>query len=156
MYHSAGCKHPNRLTFIRGYRFEYIEYVVYCRENISDKVFFSTGWGFGTEYRCIVSMLWQVSEIKALHFLKIPYLKILIIETLFFPDGETLLSLCGLVSALVCNPPYLFSEDMKSLEPEIFRWFFCSCSYCLSLFEYWLNPNISKRLEHIIMIFNAV
>ncbi|CAG07003.1 unnamed protein product, partial [Tetraodon nigroviridis] len=35
--------------------------------------------------------------------------------------GETLLSLCGSVSALVSNPPYLFSEDMNSLEPEISR-----------------------------------
>lgn len=36
-------------------------------------------------------------------------------------DAETLLSLCSGVSALVSNPPYLFSEDMASLEPEIFR-----------------------------------
>ncbi|XP_040891050.1 MTRF1L release factor glutamine methyltransferase isoform X2 [Toxotes jaculatrix] len=37
-------------------------------------------------------------------------------------DAETVLSLCGPVSALVSNPPYLFSEDMASLEPEIFRY----------------------------------
>lgn len=36
-------------------------------------------------------------------------------------DSEALLSLCSPVSALVSNPPYLFSEDMKSLEPEIYR-----------------------------------
>ncbi|XP_044071742.1 MTRF1L release factor glutamine methyltransferase isoform X2 [Siniperca chuatsi] len=36
-------------------------------------------------------------------------------------DAETVLSLCSPVSALVSNPPYLFSEDMTSLEPEIFR-----------------------------------
>nr|XP_046239381.1 MTRF1L release factor glutamine methyltransferase isoform X2 [Scatophagus argus] len=34
---------------------------------------------------------------------------------------EAVLSLCSSVSALVSNPPYLFSEDMTSLEPEIFR-----------------------------------
>uniref|UniRef100_A0A674MYV2 peptide chain release factor N(5)-glutamine methyltransferase n=1 Tax=Takifugu rubripes TaxID=31033 RepID=A0A674MYV2_TAKRU len=34
---------------------------------------------------------------------------------------ETLYSLCSPVTALVSNPPYLFSEDMKSLEPEISR-----------------------------------
>uniref|UniRef100_A0A3Q3WY21 peptide chain release factor N(5)-glutamine methyltransferase n=1 Tax=Mola mola TaxID=94237 RepID=A0A3Q3WY21_MOLML len=34
---------------------------------------------------------------------------------------ETLLRLCSRVSALVSNPPYLYSEDMKSLEPEILR-----------------------------------
>ncbi|KAM7422785.1 hypothetical protein PAMA_010703 [Pampus argenteus] len=36
-------------------------------------------------------------------------------------DAETVLSLCSPVSALVSNPPYLFSEDMVSLEPEILR-----------------------------------
>uniref|UniRef100_A0A3Q0RLL3 peptide chain release factor N(5)-glutamine methyltransferase n=1 Tax=Amphilophus citrinellus TaxID=61819 RepID=A0A3Q0RLL3_AMPCI len=36
-------------------------------------------------------------------------------------DAETLLRLIKPVSALVSNPPYLFSEDMASLEPEIFR-----------------------------------
>ncbi|KAE8298433.1 HemK methyltransferase family member 1 [Larimichthys crocea] len=36
-------------------------------------------------------------------------------------DAETVVSLCSPVSALVSNPPYLFSEDMTSLEPEIFR-----------------------------------
>ncbi|XP_036956893.1 MTRF1L release factor glutamine methyltransferase isoform X1 [Acanthopagrus latus] len=36
-------------------------------------------------------------------------------------DAETLLSLCSTVSALVSNPPYLFSEDMTSLDPEISR-----------------------------------
>ncbi|KAM9362171.1 LOW QUALITY PROTEIN: MTRF1L release factor glutamine methyltransferase [Symphorus nematophorus] len=36
-------------------------------------------------------------------------------------DAETVLSLCRLVSVLVSNPPYLFSEDMMSLEPEIYR-----------------------------------
>ncbi|XP_071350424.1 MTRF1L release factor glutamine methyltransferase [Trachinotus anak] len=36
-------------------------------------------------------------------------------------DAGIVLSLCSPVSALVSNPPYLFSEDMASLEPEIFR-----------------------------------
>ncbi|XP_054472558.1 MTRF1L release factor glutamine methyltransferase [Anoplopoma fimbria] len=36
-------------------------------------------------------------------------------------DTETVLSLCRHVSALVSNPPYLFSEDMSTLEPEILR-----------------------------------
>ncbi|XP_059184783.1 MTRF1L release factor glutamine methyltransferase [Centropristis striata] len=36
-------------------------------------------------------------------------------------DAETVLSLCNHVSALVSNPPYLYSEDMTTLEPEIFR-----------------------------------
>ncbi|XP_041816279.1 MTRF1L release factor glutamine methyltransferase [Chelmon rostratus] len=36
-------------------------------------------------------------------------------------DAETVLSLCSPVSALVSNPPYLFSEDMMSLEAEVFR-----------------------------------
>ncbi|XP_035517831.1 MTRF1L release factor glutamine methyltransferase [Morone saxatilis] len=36
-------------------------------------------------------------------------------------DAETVLGLCSPVSALVSNPPYLFSEDMKSMEPEILR-----------------------------------
>lgn len=36
-------------------------------------------------------------------------------------DAETLLRLIGPVTALVSNPPYLFSEDMASLEPEILR-----------------------------------
>uniref|UniRef100_A0A3P8PWS0 peptide chain release factor N(5)-glutamine methyltransferase n=1 Tax=Astatotilapia calliptera TaxID=8154 RepID=A0A3P8PWS0_ASTCA len=34
---------------------------------------------------------------------------------------ETLLSLIRPVTTLVSNPPYLFSEDMASLEPEILR-----------------------------------
>ncbi|XP_013888780.1 hemK methyltransferase family member 1 [Austrofundulus limnaeus] len=36
--------------------------------------------------------------------------------------AEAVLRLCGSVSALVSNPPYLFSEDMMSLEPEIYRY----------------------------------
>ncbi|CAN9511998.1 unnamed protein product [Ophioblennius macclurei] len=36
-------------------------------------------------------------------------------------DSEAVLSVCSRVSAVVSNPPYLFSEDMMSLEPEIFR-----------------------------------
>ncbi|KAF0034807.1 hypothetical protein F2P81_012565 [Scophthalmus maximus] len=36
-------------------------------------------------------------------------------------DPEAVLRLCSPVSALVSNPPYLFSEDMLSLEPEILR-----------------------------------
>ncbi|XP_068171297.1 MTRF1L release factor glutamine methyltransferase isoform X2 [Antennarius striatus] len=36
-------------------------------------------------------------------------------------DAETVLDLCGPVSTLVSNPPYLFSEDMNSVEPEILR-----------------------------------
>ncbi|GLD64617.1 hemK methyltransferase family member 1 [Lates japonicus] len=36
-------------------------------------------------------------------------------------DAESVLSLCSSVSAVVSNPPYLFSEDMASLEPEILR-----------------------------------
>ncbi|XP_061689852.1 MTRF1L release factor glutamine methyltransferase [Syngnathoides biaculeatus] len=36
-------------------------------------------------------------------------------------DAETVLKLCSNVSALVSNPPYLFSEDLSSLEPEILR-----------------------------------
>ncbi|CAG5980033.1 unnamed protein product [Menidia menidia] len=36
-------------------------------------------------------------------------------------EPETVLSLCGSVTALISNPPYLFSEDMMSLEPEISR-----------------------------------
>ncbi|XP_070758265.1 MTRF1L release factor glutamine methyltransferase [Enoplosus armatus] len=43
-------------------------------------------------------------------------------------DAESVLSLCSPVSALVSNPPYLFSEDMTSLEPEIF-------GYCMRRFE---------------------
>lgn len=34
---------------------------------------------------------------------------------------DAVLSLCSHVSALVSNPPYLFSEDMTTLEPEILR-----------------------------------
>ncbi|XP_029287028.1 MTRF1L release factor glutamine methyltransferase isoform X1 [Cottoperca gobio] len=37
-------------------------------------------------------------------------------------EAETVLSLSSSVSVLVSNPPYLFSEDMTTLEPEIF-WF---------------------------------
>ncbi|XP_057701935.1 MTRF1L release factor glutamine methyltransferase [Corythoichthys intestinalis] len=36
-------------------------------------------------------------------------------------DAETVLKLCRNVSTLVSNPPYLFSEDLPSLEPEILR-----------------------------------
>ncbi|XP_029358860.1 MTRF1L release factor glutamine methyltransferase [Echeneis naucrates] len=36
-------------------------------------------------------------------------------------DADSVLSLCSPVSVLVSNPPYLFSEDMASLEPEILR-----------------------------------
>ncbi|CAI5687503.1 MTRF1L release factor glutamine methyltransferase isoform X2 [Oreochromis niloticus] len=36
-------------------------------------------------------------------------------------DAETLLRLIRPVTTLVSNPPYLFSEDMASLEPEILR-----------------------------------
>ncbi|XP_041836846.1 MTRF1L release factor glutamine methyltransferase [Melanotaenia boesemani] len=36
-------------------------------------------------------------------------------------DAETVLRFFSNTSALVSNPPYLFSEDMASLEPEIFR-----------------------------------
>ncbi|KAM6927825.1 MTRF1L release factor glutamine methyltransferase [Xenentodon cancila] len=35
--------------------------------------------------------------------------------------AETVSNLCSNVSVLVSNPPYLFSEDMTSLEPEISR-----------------------------------
>lgn len=34
-------------------------------------------------------------------------------------DAKTILSICGHVSAVVSNPPYLFSGDLMSLEPEI-------------------------------------
>lgn len=34
-------------------------------------------------------------------------------------DAETVLNRCRAVSALVSNPPYLYSEDMSSLQPEI-------------------------------------
>ncbi|XP_029006958.1 MTRF1L release factor glutamine methyltransferase [Betta splendens] len=36
-------------------------------------------------------------------------------------DAETALRLCESVSVLVSNPPYLFTEDMASLEPEVLR-----------------------------------
>lgn len=36
-------------------------------------------------------------------------------------DAEAVLRACSPVSAVVSNPPYLFSEDMLSLEPEITR-----------------------------------
>ncbi|KAG7472660.1 hypothetical protein MATL_G00111110 [Megalops atlanticus] len=36
-------------------------------------------------------------------------------------DAEVVLRECGPVDALVSNPPYLFSQDMASLEPEILR-----------------------------------
>ncbi|XP_019957242.1 LOW QUALITY PROTEIN: MTRF1L release factor glutamine methyltransferase [Paralichthys olivaceus] len=36
-------------------------------------------------------------------------------------DPEAALRLCSRASALVSNPPYLFSEDMSMLEPEILR-----------------------------------
>lgn len=36
-------------------------------------------------------------------------------------DADTIVRMCPL-SAVVCNPPYLFSEDVTSLEPEVLRW----------------------------------
>nr|XP_057933230.1 MTRF1L release factor glutamine methyltransferase isoform X1 [Doryrhamphus excisus] len=36
-------------------------------------------------------------------------------------DADTVLKVCSNVSALVSNPPYLFSDDLSSLEPEIWR-----------------------------------
>ncbi|XP_035633082.1 MTRF1L release factor glutamine methyltransferase isoform X2 [Oncorhynchus keta] len=36
-------------------------------------------------------------------------------------DADIIVSMCSPVSVLVSNPPYLFSEDMISLEPEILR-----------------------------------
>ncbi|KAG7494360.1 hemK methyltransferase family member 1 [Solea senegalensis] len=36
-------------------------------------------------------------------------------------DPDVVFSLCSPVSALVSNPPYLFSEDLSSLEPEILK-----------------------------------
>ncbi|KAM9799959.1 MTRF1L release factor glutamine methyltransferase [Syngnathus typhle] len=36
-------------------------------------------------------------------------------------DAETVSKLCSNVSALVSNPPYLFSDDLPLLEPEILR-----------------------------------
>ncbi|XP_068615886.1 MTRF1L release factor glutamine methyltransferase-like [Brachionichthys hirsutus] len=36
-------------------------------------------------------------------------------------DPEIVLDICGPVSTLVSNPPYLFSGDLSSLEPEIYR-----------------------------------
>ncbi|KAJ8393461.1 hypothetical protein AAFF_G00059340 [Aldrovandia affinis] len=36
-------------------------------------------------------------------------------------DAEVILKECGPVTVLVSNPPYLFSQDMTSLEPEILR-----------------------------------
>lgn len=36
-------------------------------------------------------------------------------------EAKAVRSICGRVSAVVSNPPYLFSEDMTTLEPEIFR-----------------------------------
>ncbi|XP_072238064.1 MTRF1L release factor glutamine methyltransferase [Leuresthes tenuis] len=46
-------------------------------------------------------------------------LKIYLVDVM--KDPETVLSLCRSFSAVVSNPPYLFSEDMMSLQPEIFR-----------------------------------
>ncbi|KAL0978708.1 hypothetical protein UPYG_G00174160 [Umbra pygmaea] len=34
-------------------------------------------------------------------------------------DADMIVRMCSPVSALVSNPPYLFSEDMTSLEPEV-------------------------------------
>ena len=36
-------------------------------------------------------------------------------------EPEVLLSLSDSISTLVSNPPYLFSEDMTLLEPELLR-----------------------------------
>ncbi|CAL1609476.1 unnamed protein product [Knipowitschia caucasica] len=36
-----------------------------------------------------------------------------------FKDAEAVVDHCGGVSAVVSNPPYLFTEDMSSLQPEI-------------------------------------
>ncbi|XP_078803171.1 MTRF1L release factor glutamine methyltransferase isoform X2 [Oryzias latipes] len=36
-------------------------------------------------------------------------------------DADALLGLCGSVAVLVSNPPYLFSQDMTTLQPEILR-----------------------------------
>ncbi|XP_072308620.1 MTRF1L release factor glutamine methyltransferase isoform X1 [Eucyclogobius newberryi] len=38
-----------------------------------------------------------------------------------FKDAETVLKCCGGVPALVSNPPYLYTEDMSSLQPEVQR-----------------------------------
>ncbi|XP_063071531.1 MTRF1L release factor glutamine methyltransferase [Engraulis encrasicolus] len=37
-------------------------------------------------------------------------------------DAEWLMGSCGRVEVLVSNPPYLFTEDLESLEPEIHRY----------------------------------
>uniref|UniRef100_A0A3P9I6U4 peptide chain release factor N(5)-glutamine methyltransferase n=1 Tax=Oryzias latipes TaxID=8090 RepID=A0A3P9I6U4_ORYLA len=36
-------------------------------------------------------------------------------------NADALLGLCGSVAVLVSNPPYLFSQDMATLQPEILR-----------------------------------
>lgn len=72
-------------------------------------------------------MSWRVSESFACFFLNNKAdpsadKKILLFCFVFLSDAETLLSLIRPVTTLVSNPPYLFSEDMASLEPEILRW----------------------------------
>ncbi|KAK7915905.1 hypothetical protein WMY93_011666 [Mugilogobius chulae] len=37
-------------------------------------------------------------------------------------EEEAILSLCNGVQALVSNPPYLYTEDMASLQPEVLRY----------------------------------
>lgn len=38
-----------------------------------------------------------------------------------FPDADAILSKCGPIDFLVSNPPYLFSQDMETLQTEILR-----------------------------------
>jgi len=38
-----------------------------------------------------------------------------------FPDADAILKECDPVDFIVSNPPYLLSQDMKTLQTEIFR-----------------------------------
>lgn len=68
-------------------------------------------------------MWWQASEVNALLKSLTSSYNVEYKQRFVFSARETLLSLCSPpITALVSNPPYLFSQDMKSLEPEISRW----------------------------------
>lgn len=83
--------------------------------------------------------------------------KILLFCFVFLSDAETLLRLIRPVTTLVSNPPYLFSEDMASLEPEILRWLKMQ-SVILILYILNLMFNIKKsfiQLDSQKLLLNA-
>ncbi|KAJ0023848.1 hypothetical protein NQD34_003747 [Periophthalmus magnuspinnatus] len=63
----------------------------------------------------------HLTKENALRYIKIYIFKIFvnIVVCILSSDAEIILNSCSGVSAVVSNPPYLYTEDMLSLQPEV-------------------------------------